>query len=141
MFTPESQRQLDNLNKLIAMWQRVDPVTVHLRQYACGSLHCLGGHTALRPDIFPGITANRVGGYPMMVVNERVIAGAEIAEYLFGDTMLFRVREDHPADCFHRGETDYEVALARMHYAKDQLCRRNSDFLHNSPAQGTTHGK
>jgi hypothetical protein len=145
MFTPECQRQLDNLDKLIEYWTEVaNPDGVNLQHYhTCGGVYCIGGWVAVS-GLFEGVSATGNGSpkFYKQTFDESdrsrsavTLYGYEVGEYLFGDDHLFDTRGGHPADGDHPDDTDWQVALARMHYAKDQLCRRSSDVYDTNPAE------
>jgi hypothetical protein len=123
------QQQLENVNRLIAFWATVDPAFVNLRLYECGSCACVGGWVA-RAGLF-GVYMNFEGfpamaGTPAEIIRYRV--GSQLAGYLFGDFKLFGQRREHPTDNLHEWDVpDYEVAKARMEFAKANLERKCQD--------------
>jgi hypothetical protein len=130
MMTDECKRQLANLEQLAEYWKSVEPDTVYLERYRerkpeCGTLYCIGGYVAVT-GMFGVKQGN--GGEPLLRKTDHWLYGCEISEELFGCSHLFSRRGKHPIDGDYPDLSDYQLAVERLNYAKDNLCRRTSDL-------------
>jgi hypothetical protein len=131
-----NQQQRDNLEMALVMWTAVDPTSVNLSEWRCGTHACFGGHVAMWEYFRAlGVQQKSREGYHNGVFqlhNEPYMCGTdteqptgsafEVARRLFGNHDLFSARGDGDQDYRIFGElgeriSDHELALRRIDLA------------------------
>lgn len=115
-----TRQQYDNLWIAYLRWQEVDPATVDLHYWNCGTFACFGGHCAVMPEfkaqglrLFerpPGHAGIKLGGDEM-----GWWYGMDTASVLFGDSMLFNSRGGCASDI--GASSDWHAVLLRLENA------------------------
>lgn len=123
-------QQIANLKyALEVMWPKVDPATVLLTEWRCGTYACFGGHVAVDPYFKAlGVWPGHVGA-PYMDLGPDQIGPERVGKRLFDDEDIFRSRFFHPADP-HResGMPDHEIVRRRLEHALWKIQQPPNDW-------------
>lgn len=77
----------------------------------CNMLYCAGGHVPFVPEFKTlGVRGHVSNAWPIMVIENEIVEGYEVAEHLFGSKDLFRPR----LELEDGSPTDYEMVIERL---------------------------
>lgn len=77
----------------------------------CNMLYCAGGHVPFVPEFKTlGVRGHVSNAWPIMVIENEIVEGDEVAEHLFGSKSLFKPR----LYTEYNLRTDYEVVTERL---------------------------